>query len=262
MAEESKMNNIPVVILAGGSGTRLREMTEFIPKCMIPIGGKPMLVHIINWYRKFGFCKFILALGYKQEIIKDYFAHYDIINNDVTIDIGRYAGSRCNNSSHDTWTVTMVDTGEHTLKGGRLKQVEKYIDVNTFMACYGDGISNIDMNKLLSFHQSHGKIVTITGVHPPARFGEIVREGTKVISFAEKLPNTADLINAGFFVFNKEIFNYLTEDCDLEIGTLEQIAKNAEMQIYHHKEYWACMDNISEMNKLRELWDSGNALWK
>jgi glucose-1-phosphate cytidylyltransferase len=263
VAEKGKtMNNIPVVILAGGSGTRLREMTEFIPKCMIPIGGKPMLVHIINWYRKFGFNRFILALGYKQEIIKDYFAHYDIINNDITVDIGRYAGSRCNDLTHDTWTVTMVDTGEHTLKGGRLNRVEKYVDSDTFMLTYGDGVGNIDLNALLEFHQSHGKMVTVTGVIPHARFGEIVQNNGKVISFSEKPRRDGNLINAGFFVFNKEIFKYLTPDCDLEVGILEVIAESYDMMVYEHKDFWGCMDTLCDMQKLQQLWDDGEAKWK
>lgn len=256
------MNNIPVVILAGGSGTRLREMTEFIPKCMIPIGGKPMLVHIINWYRKFGFCKFILALGYKQEIIKDYFAHYDIINNDVTIDIGRYAGSRCNNSSHDTWSVTMVDTGEHTLKGGRLKQVEKYIESDAFMACYGDGISDINLNALMEFHASHGRMVTITGVTPHARFGEIVQSYGRVTSFSEKPRASGSLINAGFFVFNREIFNHLTPNCDLEVGVLERIAEAENMMVYEHTGQWMCLDTLKDMGEIQNAWDTGNAKWR
>lgn len=256
------MNNIPVVILCGGSGTRLREQTEFLPKPMIPIGGKPMLVHIINWYRKFGFFKFILALGYKQEIIKDYFAHYDIINNDVTVDIGRYAGNRCNNDTHDTWTVTMVDTGEHTLKGGRLKQVEKYIDSNVFMCTYGDGIGNVDIKALLEYHQFHGKLVTITTTVAPARFGEIIRHGDRVESFNEKPSNDNNLINAGFFVFNKEIFNYLTSNCDLEVGVLEKIAKDGEMMLHIHADQWVCLDTAKDMGEIQHLWDTGQAKWR
>jgi glucose-1-phosphate cytidylyltransferase len=258
------MNNkdIPVILLCGGSGTRLREETEFKPKPMIPIGGKPMLVHIINWYRKFGFCKFILALGYKQEIIKDYFAHYDVINNDVTVDIGRYAGSRCNNSTHDTWTVTMVDTGEHTLKGGRLKRVEKYVDSDVFMASYGDGIGNVDLQKLLQFHQEHGKMATVTGVVHPPRFGEIDREGSMVISFSEKPIHDGKLINAGFFVFNREILTRLTPDCDLEIGVLDRLADAEQFMVYEHRDQWNCLDTAKDMGELQKLWDDGEAKWR
>ncbi len=259
------MNNIPVVILCGGSGTRLREQTEFLPKPMIPIGGKPMLVHIINWYRKFGFSKFILALGYKQEIIKDYFAHYDIINNDVTIDIGRYAGSRCNNSSHDTWSVTMVDTGEHTLKGGRLKQVEKYIDSNIFMTCYGDGVGNIDLQTLLKFHQSHKKIATVTGVIHPSRFGAIEYNNNYITNFSEKQIDQDIIINAGFFVFNKCIFEYLSATnpaYDLETYTFPQLAEDHELMLYKHLDQWVCMDTAKDMGEIQHLWDTGQAKWK
>jgi len=256
------VNNIPVVILCGGMGTRLREQTEFLPKPMIPIGGKPMLVHIMKWYRKFGFSKFILALGYKQEIIKDYFAHYDIINNDVTVDIGRYAGSRCNSHTHDTWSVTMVDTGEHTLKGGRLKQVEKYIGSDTFMLTYGDGIGNVDLQALLEFHQSHGKIATVTGVAHPLRFGEIDREGSLVISFSEKPVRDGSLINGGFFVFNREVLNLLTLDCDLEIGVLDRLADQEQFIVYEHKDQWMCLDTMKDMGELQKLWDDGQAKWR
>jgi glucose-1-phosphate cytidylyltransferase len=255
-------NNIPVVILCGGSGTRLREETTFLPKPMIPIGGKPMLVHIINWYRKFGFSKFILALGYKQEIIKDYFAHYDIINNDVTVNIGRYAGSRCNNPSHDTWTVTMVDTGEHTLKGGRLKRVEKYIDVDTFMCTYGDGIGNVDLNALLAAHNFYNtKIATVTAVPSPPRFGEIRRRGNLVASFDEK-PSSDNLINAGFFVFNRKIFDYYTDGCDLESDMLRQLSNEKQLLVYPHLDQWVCMDTAKDMGEIQHLWDTGQAKWK
>jgi len=257
-----KNSDIPVVILCGGMGTRLREQTEFLPKPMIPIGGKPMLVHIINWYRKFGFSKFILALGYKQEIIKDYFAHYDIINNDVTVDIGRYAGTRCNDRTHDTWTVTMVDTGEHTLKGGRLKQVEKYIDSDVFMCTYGDAVSDIDLNALLEFHLSHKKLATVTGVYPEPRFGEIVHSEGSVISFSEKQCRNNYYVNGGFMVFNKEVFGYFTPSSDLEIGPMEQWATEKQLMVYYHNGFWKCMDNMKDLGDLQNLWSEGKAEWR
>ena len=194
-----------VVILCGGTGTRLKEQTEFLPKALIPIGGKPMIAHIMKWYAHYGFKKFILALGYKQEQFKIYFANYDIINNDVKVDIGRYRGNNCYDYP-DQWEVTMVDTGENTLKGGRLKRVEKYIEDDIFMMTYGDGIGDINIPELLVFHKSHGKMVTVTGVHSTSRFGEIHREGSKVISFTEKPADNNNLINGGFFVFEKKIF--------------------------------------------------------
>lgn len=253
-----------VVILCGGSGTRLREMSEFVPKPLIPIGGVPMVVHIMRWYAKFGFNEFVLALGYRQADFKLYFSNFDIINNDITVSIGRYQGDRYQKYRDQGWTVTLCDTGENTFKGGRLKRVEKYIDGDTFMLCYGDGLSNISIPELLSFHESHGKIVTITGVTPPSRFGEISHEEGRVISFSEKPQNGNCLVNGGFYVFNRKIFDYLqpNEWCDLEAGTLELLAAKDEMRVYNHRGWWGCMDNISEMAKLNELWKSGQAPWK
>ena len=255
---------IPVVILSGGMGTRLREMTEFLPKPLIPIGGIPIIVHIMKLYSHYGFKNFVLALGHKQEMFKQYFAHYDLINNDCTILKGRYMSGNCNDSYGNSWNVTMVDTGENTMKGGRLKRVEKYIKEDTFMCTYGDGLSDINLQKLLSFHQSHGKIATITGVHPIPRFGEIHREESKVISFSEKPQNDDCLISGGYMVFNRKVFDYLTEDvwCDLEIGPLELLAAKGELQVYHHKGYWQCLDTMKDMGEIQKEWETGRARWK
>ncbi len=253
-----------IVILVGGTGTRLREMTEFIPKALIPIGGIPMVVHIMRWYAKYGFKEFVLALGYKQEEFKQYFQHYDIINNDIIVDIGRYGGQHYHDLIDYGWKVTLSDTGLNTMKGGRLKRIEKYIQGDTFMLTYGDGISDINLNRLLSFHQSHGKLVTITGVHPIPRFGELYHENGKVILFNEKPHDNNCLINGGFMVCNRGIFDYLTEDerCDLEIGPLELITAKGELQVYHHKGFWQCMDTLKDMGELQKLWDEGNAPWR
>jgi glucose-1-phosphate cytidylyltransferase len=254
--------DIPVVILAGGTGTRLKEQTEFRPKGMIEIGGHPMLWHIIQWYRKFGFCKFVLALGYKQEIIKQYFANYDLINSDVTIDIGRYRGIKYHGGNHNTWSITLVNTGENTLKGGRLNRIKDYTEDQLFCLSYGDGLSNIDLNELIAFHKSHKKTATMTGVYSPPRFGEITKKDTTVISFSEKPLDTNNLINAGYFVFDQRIFHYLDNDCDLEIGALERVVQDNEMQVYHHKGYWGCIDTLSDMNKMQKIWESGKADWR
>jgi glucose-1-phosphate cytidylyltransferase len=261
VSPEDTMNNIPVVILCGGSGTRLREQTEFLPKPMIPIGGKPMLVHIMKWYAKFGFCRFILALGYKQEVIKNYFLHYDDLNNDVTICIGNYRGKFYRETSDD-WEITMVDTGENTLKGGRLKRVEKYINCDTFMCSYGDGIGNVDIGKLLAFHNSHGKIATVTGVIHPPRFGEIVHDGGLVKSFSEKKVDDGCLINGGFFVFDKKVLHYINDDHDLETFALPRIANQGNLMVYQHNDYWGCMDTMSDLGKLQNIWESGKAPWR
>jgi glucose-1-phosphate cytidylyltransferase len=253
-----------VVILAGGTGTRLREMTEFQPKPMIQIGGKPMIYHIMKTYAHYGFTDFVLALGYKQEHFKEYFSHFDIINNDVHMLRG-YDGKikECPVSVKDEWNIVLSDTGLNTLKGARLKRVEKYIKGDTFMLAYGDSVGDIDINKLLSFHNKHGKMVTVTGVRPPLRFGEIHHNRGEAVSFSEKKDNKAISINGGFYVFNRNIFNYLKEDeqCDLEYGVLEEIATLGEMMVYEHVGYWGCMDTLYDLGMLQKLWDSGKAPW-
>ena len=254
------MNNIPVVILCGGSGTRLREQTEFLPKPMIPIGGKPMLVHIMKWYAKFGFCRFILALGYKQEVIKNYFVHYDDINSDITICTGNYRGEFHREPS-DNWQITMVDTGENTLKGGRLKRIEKYIESDTFMCTYGDGISNVNISNLLNFHQLHGRLATMTGVSHPPRFGEIVHAGILVKSFSEKKKSNC-LINGGFFVFDRSILAMVDGLHDLETYALPKLAEMKSLMVYQHTDYWGCMDTMSDLGKLQNIWESGKAPWR
>ena len=256
---------IPTVILCGGTGTRLREMTELLPKSLIPIGGIPMIVYIMKLYAYYGFKDFILALGYKQEAFKQYFAHYDLINNDCTVSVGRYMGKNYCEAKHtDQWSVTMVDTGENTMKGGRLKRIEKYIKEDIFMCTYGDGLSDVNLREVLTFHQSHGKIATITGIHPIPRFGEIHRERGKVVSFSEKPQDDNCLVSGGYMVFNRRIFDYLTDDawCDLEVGPLELLAAKGELQVYHHKGYWQCLDTMKDMGELQQEWETGKARWK
>lgn len=247
-----------VVLLCGGMGTRLREETQYIPKPMVPIGGIPLVVHIMNWYLRYGHDHFILAAGYKQEIIKNYFAHRNLYESDVTI-----RGTITNYwQQPDAWATTIVNTGETTLKGGRLFRIRNYLDGSgTFMCTYGDSLSNVNINELLAFHKSHGKLVTITGVHQPARFGEVHHKDGLVYSFTEK-PNDGHLINGGYMVMDYGIFNYLDEDCDLEVGPLEKIAEEGQMMTYHHKGYWSCIDTIVDMNKMNDLWKSGRAPWR
>lgn len=254
-----------VIILCGGLGTRLREETEFRPKPMVKIGRWPILWHIMKIYAHFGYKDFILALGYKGENVKNYFYHYGIMNNDVTIEIGKTSSTYIHQCQDELgWKITLADTGEETLKGARLKKLQKYIDEDTFMVTYGDGVADIDINALLSFHMSHGNIATLTGINPASRFGELKLVGNKVESFIEKPKNDESFINGGFFVFNRKIFDYLTEDdnCDLEVGVLEDIAREGQLRVYKHRGFWACMDTLRDMDYLNRLWAKGQACWK
>jgi glucose-1-phosphate cytidylyltransferase len=254
------MLDIPVVILCGGSGTRLKEMTEFLPKPLVPIGEYPMVVHIMRWYAKHGATNFILALGYRQDQFKYYFTHYDLINNDITVDIGRCI-SRLDYQDRG-WRVTLCDTGLNTLKGGRLKRIEKYITKDTFMCTYGDGIADIDINALLDFHFKHGRLATITGVHPQPRFGEIWKdENDLVVKFAEK-EDGGCLVNGGFMVFNRRIFDYLDTNCDLELGVFDILSMEGELAVYHHPGFWKAMDTMKDMDELQEIWAEGTAKWR
>lgn len=254
-----------VVILCGGLGTRLREETEFRPKPMVNIGPRPILWHIMKYYSQFGCRDFVLALGYKGEMIKNYFCNYELMNNDVTIVLGQ-PGNMQIHQFHDEagWKITLANTGEKALKGARLKKVEKYITDETFMMTYGDGVADVDINDLVSFHKAHGKLVTVTGINPASRFGELKTVGDLVVSFAEKPQSEEGYVNGGFFVFQRSIFNYLSADdyCDLEVGPLEVIAKESQLMVYKHRGFWACMDTYRDMEYLNKLWDDGQAKWK
>jgi glucose-1-phosphate cytidylyltransferase len=254
-----------VVILCGGTGTRLKEETEFRPKPMVHVGNRPVLWHIMKTYAYFGYTDFVLALGYKGEMIKNYFCHYELMNNDVTIELGKPEKIQIHQKHNESgWKVTLADTGEKTLKGARLKKVERYINEDTFMMTYGDGLANVNINELLNFHHGHGKLATVTGINPASRFGELKIKGNRVDSFSEKPKDSNGLINGGFFVFSKKIFDYLSEDnnCDLEIGQLEKIASEGQLMVYRHAGFWACMDTIRDMEYLNKLWDENNAEWK
>ncbi len=253
-----------VVILAGGMGTRLKEETEFKPKPLVTIGGKPILWHIMKIYSKFGYNDFIIALGYKGWMIKEYFYNYAIHNRNFTIDV-KSGQIIFHDGLEEDWKVTLVDTGEMALKGARIKRIERFIPLEheNFMVTYGDGVANIDINKLLEFHLSHGKIATLTGVRPIARFGELEIEGNKVVNFSEKPQTTGNYINGGFFVFRREIFNYLydMDDCDLEYGTLERLASEGQLMVYKHDDFWYCVDTIRDLEYLNRLYAKGEAKW-
>jgi len=252
-----------VVILCGGLGTRLKEETEFRPKPMVPVGNKPILLHIMKIYAHYGFNDFVLALGYKGDMIKEYFDNYELMNNDVTLELGR-PENRIVYQNHKEigWKVTLADTGQQALKGSRLKQIEKYIDGDEFMMTYGDGVGDINIKELLKFHRSHGKMVTVTGVIPKSQFGKLAIQSNNTVKFAEK-PKEDSFINGGFFVFNKAIFNYLTDDdnCDLEYGVLEKLSLLGEVKAYKHNNFWANMDTFRDMEYLNKLWDNGKAEW-
>jgi glucose-1-phosphate cytidylyltransferase len=254
-----------VVILCGGLGTRLREETEFRPKPMVNIGNRPILWHIMKIYSHYGFKDFVLALGYKGEMIKNYFCHYELMNNDVTIELG-LPEHVCIHQRHDEigWRITLADTGEKSLKGARLKKIQKFITEDLFLATYGDGVANIDINDLLDFHRRHGKLATLTGINPASRFGELSIAGDQVMSFQEKSKDSEGLINGGFFVFNRKIFDFLTEEinCDLEYGPLEKIAQAGQLMVYRHDGFWACMDTLRDMDYLNALWEKNQAAWK
>jgi glucose-1-phosphate cytidylyltransferase len=254
------------IIFCGGLGTRLREETEFKPKPMVKIGDRPILWHIMKIYASYGHKEFILPLGYHGHMIKEFFFNYELINNDVSIKLGKQS-TVCMHNCHDEegWKIICAETGEHTLKGARLKCVEKYVEGDTFMLTYGDGVADIDIDRLLDFHKSHGRIATVTGVNPLSRFGELVVEGDTVESFMEKPKEGGEgLISGGFFVFNRKIFDYLkpVPDCDLERGPLEELANAGELKVYRHEGFWFCMDTLRDVDSLQKMWRSGNAPWR
>lgn len=250
------------IILAGGFGTRLAEYTELIPKPMVPIGGHPILHHVMSIYAKHGMKDFFLALGYKSELIKDYFLNYTALNSDFTINLTTGSIKTHSVQALD-WNITLVNTGLSTLTGGRVKKLQKYIGDETFMLTYGDGVADVDVTKLIEFHKSHGKMVTVTAVHPAARFGELEISGNRVLSFQEKPQTTQGWINGGFFVIEPEFFDLLAGDeTVLEREPLERVAKMGQLMAYEHQGFWQCMDTKRDKDFLDELWLSGKAPWK
>ena len=258
-------NYMKAVILCGGMGTRLKEETEYKPKPMVEIGDKPILWHIMKIYSHYGIKDFVLSLGYKGEMIKEYFYHYKILNNDFTIELGNEKNIKIHsNNAEKDWRITLADTGDKALKGARLKRVQQYVDDDTFMLTYGDGVADVDINALLAFHNKHGKLATVTGINPASHFGELKIKGDQVESFSEKPRDGDGLVNGGFFVFNRAVFDYISEDdsCDLEIGPLEEIARQGELMVYKHRGFWACMDTLRDMDYLNRLWSEGRPEWK
>ncbi len=250
-----------VIILAGGFGTRLSEYIESLPKPMVRIGGKPILWHIMKIFAHFGHKDFYVALGYKAEVIKEYFLHYRTLNADFTVDLGNDTVTPHQLDEVD-WKVTLVDTGLHSMTGGRVRRMKPYVGNETSLLTYGDGVSNVDLDQLIAFHKSHGKMVTVTAVHPGARFGELEIEGEQVTSFQEKPQTGHGWINGGYFVIEPEFFDLIKKDQTiLERGPLERAAQMCELMAFRHKGFWQCMDTKRDLDNLEEFWDSGKAPW-
>jgi len=251
-----------VAILAGGFGSRLAEETELRPKPLVEIGGYPMLWHIMRIYSHYGFNHFVIALGYKGEMIKKYLADYATLGNDLTVKL-KTGEMIPHGQFNPGWTVDLIDTGLNTLTGGRIKRLSPYLGDETFMLTWGDGLANIDISALLDFHRSHGKLATVTAVHPPARYGSLDMEGDQVIAFAEKPQLQEGWINGAFFVLEPEVFDYIEGDhTQWEKEPLEKLARDGQLMAYRHTSYWQCMDTLREKYILESLWESGQAPWK
>lgn len=249
------------VILAGGLGTRISEETSSRPKPMIEIGGKPILWHILKLYSSFGINDFIICLGYKGYLIKEYFANYFLHTSDVTFDITNNKVEVHQNSA-EPWRITMVDTGENSMTGGRLKRVARYLGDEDFCFTYGDGLANIDIKALIAYHKKQGTLATLTAVQPPGRFGALSFNGEKVVGFTEKPEGDGGWINGGFFVLSPKVLNYIDDDETIwEKSPLEQLAIEGQLSAYHHEGFWHAMDTLRDKNHLEDLWKSGNAPW-
>jgi glucose-1-phosphate cytidylyltransferase len=252
-----------VVLLAGGLGTRLSEETELKPKPMVEIGGKPILWHIMKIYSHYGFNEFIICCGYKGYIIKEYFAHYFLHYSDITVDLNDNSIDY-HRSDAEPWKITMVDTGLNTMTGGRIKRIQKYIGEETFMLTYGDGLSDINLNELLKFHQSHGKLATLTAVQTSGKFGALALDHEKVHSFMEKPKGDGAWINGGFFVLEPGVFDYI-KDGDQTIwerGPVEDLAQNNQLFAYKHSSFWRPMDTLRDKVELENLWNTPNCNWR
>ncbi len=256
----------PVVILCGGRGSRINEETMYKPKPMVEVGDKPILWHIMNIYAHYGFKRFILCLGYKGDLIKNYFLNYSALNSDITLRLDKqdiHIHERCPEAD---WEVTLANTGLDAMTGARIKRIEKYVDTDNFLVTYGDGVSDVRITDLVNFHQSHGKIGTVTGVHFQSRFGELLVNNNRVNGFVEKAvaSNDDSMVSGGFFVFKRDFFNYLwgENDCILEKNPLEKLVSDAELMVYRHTGFWYCMDTFREKQLLDEMWNTGKAKWK
>jgi glucose-1-phosphate cytidylyltransferase len=253
-----------VVILCGGLGTRLREETEFRPKPMVEVAGRPILWHVMKIYAHHGFHDFVICLGYRGNMIKEYFLNYEAMNNDFTICLGRKNSIRYNNDhGEQDFTVTLANTGLETMTGGRIAAVRHYLDGDTFMVTYGDGVADVDIRRLLAFHQAHGRLATVTSVRPVSRFGVLrLGEEGRVTSFAEK-PQAEGWVSAGFLVFNRRVLDYLSgPECVLEREPMERLAADGQLMAYRHTGFFFAMDTYREYEALNQMWASGRPPWK
>jgi len=257
-------DDVPVVILCGGRGTRFKEQTESKPKPMIEVVGRPILWHIMSFYAGHGFKNFVLCLGYKSDVIKRYFLDFAALESDFTVDLSAPGKIHYHGASTRDWKVTCVDTGLDAMTGARLHRVAPYLKGKEFFLTYGDGLSDVDVPRTLAFHREHGRAATVTGVRPPSRFGELVVDGGKVNKFAEKPDVEHGYINGGFFVFGRKALDYVTDDdsCILEREPLERMAADGELMVHSHHGFWQCMDTYRDLVRLEEEWNSGAAPWK
>lgn len=252
-----------VVILCGGKGTRLSEETIIKPKPMVEVGSIPILLHIMKIYSHYGHKRFILALGYKGEYIKKYFYNYRIVKNDMNISLDPDVPINYITDNNDNWDITLVDTGQNSLKSERIRRVKDHIQTDSFHLTYGDGVADINLNELVDFHEAHNQLGTVSAVHPPSRFGQLLLHNENFVKkFEEKSQMNREYINGGFFVFHKKIFNYLNNDkIDFEFGALKKLTQDGQLRAFRHEGFWQCMDSLKERNYLNELVDTDQAKW-
>ncbi len=265
MITPQDISKMDAIILCGGLGTRLREETEFKPKPMVEIGGRPVVWHIMKHYHSFGIKNFILCLGYKGDAIRDYFLNYHFRNSDFAIDFSTGDVETLTNTYREDWRIVLAETGRDTLTGSRIKRALKYVRNDSFMATYGDGVSNIDLRALLDTHSRASKLGTVSAVRPSSRFGELGIQEGMVNTFAEKPQVAEGWINGGFMVLNKNAFDHVDEDStdiSLENGVLEKLAKDDSLAVYQHAGFWQCMDTYREMEMLNNMWNKGQAPWR
>lgn len=251
-----------VVILCGGKGTRLREETEYRPKPMVRIGGRPIIWHIMKIYASHGFDEFVLCLGYKQRHLREYFLNYHTMNSDVTVSLGDSGRVTLHKEHMEPWDVTLADTGQETPKGTRIKQVAPYLEGERFMVTYGDGVGDIDISALVEHHEGGDQLATFTGVHPISRFATVDTDDEGRVRRWEEKRSLEDYINAGFFVFEPEVLDYIQGEVELEHEPMEKLTREGEVSMYRHEGFWHCMDTYRDYLDLNELWDSGDPPWK
>lgn len=250
------------VILCGGQGTRMREETEYRPKPLVEVGDKPMIWHIMKLYSYYGYRDFILCIGYKGQMIKAYFMEMYWRNNDFTLSTSDACRVTYHTRDNENWNVTIIDTGSDTLTGGRIRRIKDYVDDEEFMLTYGDGLSNVNIHKLLTFHKAKGRLATLTGVHPTSPFGVMDVQDEIVTSFREK-PVLEDMVNGGYMVLNRKVFDYIPEeDCSFEQEPLKKLAKDRELAVYRHNGFWTAIDTYKDVERVNQLWKSGKSPWK